>query len=78
MTKDLTEKNLVEAPEVFADISNVNLYDGEQVIRPEDLELLPQEVYYKDREGKPAKVIDRKSTRLNSSHTLASRMPSSA
>ena len=35
MTKDLTEKNLVEAPEVFADISNVNLYDGEQVIRPE-------------------------------------------
>ena len=57
MTKDLTEKNLVEAPEVFADISNVNLYDGEQVIRPEDLELLPQEMYYKDREGKPAKVM---------------------
>ena len=57
MTRDLTEKNLVEAPEVFADISNVNLYDGEQVIRPEDLELLPQEMYYKDREGKPAKVM---------------------
>ena len=42
---------------MFADISNVNLYDGEQVIRPEDLELLPQEMYYKDREGKPAKVM---------------------
>ena len=57
MAKDLTEKNLVEAPEVFADISNVNLYDGEQVIRPEDLELLPQEMHYKDSEGKPAKVM---------------------
>ena len=57
MAKDLTEKNLVEAPEVFADISNVNLYDGEQVIQPEDLELLPQEMHYKDSEGKPAKVM---------------------
>ena len=57
MTKDLTEKNLVEAPEVFADISNANLYDGEQVIQPEDLELLPQEIHYKDSEGKPAKVM---------------------
>ena len=57
MTKDLTEKNLVEAPEVFADISNVNLYDGEQVIQPEDLELLPQEMHYKGSEGKPAKVM---------------------
>ena len=57
MTRDLTEKNLVEAPEVFADISNVNLYDGEQVIQPEDLELLPQEMHYKDSEGKPAKVM---------------------
>ena len=57
MTKDLTEKNLVEAPEVFADISNANLYDGEQVIQPEDLELLPQEMHYKDSEGKPAKVM---------------------
>ena len=40
MTRDLTEKNLVEEAEVFADISNVNLYDGRNVIRPEDLELL--------------------------------------
>ena len=47
----------MEAPEVFADISNVNLYDGEQVIQPEDLELLPQEMHYKDSEGKPAKVM---------------------
>lgn len=57
MTRDLTEKNLVEEAEVFADISNVNLYDGRNVIRPEDLELLPQEMHYKDSEGKPAKVM---------------------
>ena len=42
---------------MFADISNVNLYDGEQVIQPEDLELLSQEMHYKDSEGKPAKVM---------------------
>ena len=57
MTRDLTEKNLVEEAEVFADISNVNLYDGRNVIQPEDLELLPQEMHYKDSEGKPAKVM---------------------
>lgn len=54
MTRDLTEKNLVEDAEVFADISNVNLYGGENVIQPEELELLPQEMIYKDGEGKPA------------------------
>ena len=47
----------MEEAEVFADISNVNLYDGRNVIRPEDLELLPQEMHYKDSEGKPAKVM---------------------
>ena len=57
MTRDLTEKNLVEEAEVFADISNVNLYGGRNVIQPEDLELLPQEMHYKDREGKPAKAM---------------------
>ena len=57
MTRDLTEKNLVEDAEVFADISNVNLYGGRRVIQPEDLELLPQEMIYKDMEGSPAKVM---------------------
>ena len=51
MTRDLTEKNLVEEAEVFADISNVNLYDGRNVIQPEDLELLPQEMHYKEVKG---------------------------
>ena len=55
--KRLNRKNLVEEAEVFADISNVNLYDGRNVIQPEDLELLPQEMHYKDSEGKPAKVM---------------------
>lgn len=41
----------MEEAEVFADISNVNLYDGRNVIRPENLELLPQEMHYKDSEG---------------------------
>ena len=57
MGKDLSEKNLVANAEVFADISNVNLYDGRCVIKPEDLELLPQEMIYKDSEGKTAKVM---------------------
>lgn len=57
MEKDLSEKNLVANAEVFADISNVNLYDGRCVIQPEDLELLPQEMIYKDTEGKNAKVM---------------------
>lgn len=57
MEKDLSEKNLVANAEVFADISNVNLYDGRCVIQQEDLELLPQEMIYKDTEGKNAKVM---------------------
>ena len=57
MERDLAEKSLVEDTEVFADISNVNLYGGRRVIQPEDLELLPQEMIYRDSEGKPAKVM---------------------
>ena len=58
---------------MFADISNVNLYDGEQVIQPEDLELLPQEMHYKGSEGKPAKVMaDVRMRRRNYGLTLMS------
>lgn len=53
----MAEKNLVEIREVFADIGNVTLYDGEQRIRPEELELLPQEMTYRDADGKIAKVL---------------------
>lgn len=53
----MAEKNLVEIREVFVDIGNVTLYDGEQRIRPEELELLPQEMTYRDADGKIAKVL---------------------
>ena len=47
---------------------------------------LPRDLYHgkgaldalKDLKGKRAIVVDRKSTRLNSSHEIPSRMPSSA
>ncbi|MGN1205997.1 MAG: hypothetical protein ACI4SQ_03300 [Eubacterium sp.] len=57
MTKDLSEKNLLAIREVFADISNVNLYDGKNVVQPEDLELLPQEMIHRDGEGNLANQL---------------------
>ena len=42
MRQDVSTRNLEEFADVFADISNVNLYDGEQVILPEQLELYQQ------------------------------------
>ena len=54
----------------FALYQNVLFYfEGEQSCRPAGMYLL---------EGCSCERADRKSTRLNSSHTLASRMPSSA
>ena len=37
LKKDLSTKELLRNPDVFADISNVHLFGGEEVIRPEDL-----------------------------------------
>lgn len=51
MRKDLTAKMLIEYPDVFADVGNVCLFQGEQVIQPESLELLPQELYYREEDG---------------------------
>lgn len=51
MGKDLPAKNLLNCPDVFADISNVNLFDGEDLLRPEELEPLPTELTYKDNYG---------------------------
>lgn len=51
MKQDVSTRNLEEYPDIFADISNVNLYDGEQVILPEQLELLPSNLSYRDIEG---------------------------
>lgn len=42
MKKDLSTKLLMEYSDVFADVENVCLFHGRQVIEPENLELLPQ------------------------------------
>ena len=35
--KDMVEKIMEDYPDVFADILNVLLFDGKQVVRPEEL-----------------------------------------
>lgn len=52
MRKDLSEKMLLEYPDVFADAGNVCLFHGEQVIRAESLQPLPQETIYKESDGR--------------------------
>lgn len=51
MREDLATKYLEEYPDVFADIGNVNLYDGKTVITPEELEKLPSRLIYRNPEG---------------------------
>lgn len=48
MRKDLSTKSLLEYPDVFADAGNVCLFHGEQIIAPESLEPLPQELHYRE------------------------------
>lgn len=52
MKKDITTNDLLSNPDVFADIANVNLFDGVEVIHPEDLVAVPIDTSYKDLEGK--------------------------
>ena len=52
MKKDITTKDLLSNNDVFADIANVNLFGGEQMILPEDLVAVPLETSYKDMDGK--------------------------
>lgn len=49
--KDLTEKNLEFYPDVFADVLNSLLYQGKQVVTPEDLQAAPTETLYSGRDG---------------------------
>lgn len=44
--KDLAAKDLESKPEVFADIINAFIYDGDQVISPENLKPAPTETLY--------------------------------
>ena len=46
--KDMGTKNLMNYPDVFADIGNVNLFYGKTVLNPAELESLPTELL-----GKP-------------------------
>ena len=48
--KDLTEKQLFELEDVFADIVNVLLLDGKSLILPEDLTPAKKDSLYKEEE----------------------------
>ena len=50
--KDLTEKSLESYPDVFADIVNVFLYKGEQVVLAENLQAAPTETLYPAKHGR--------------------------
>ena len=50
--KDISEKMLVDYNDVFADIVNVCVYDGREVLKPEDLENTSVHTQYKAEDGK--------------------------
>lgn len=52
MEKDITTNNLIDNDDVFADIANVNIFDGVRLIAPEDLESVPTGSSYRDLDGK--------------------------
>ena len=50
--KDLTEKNLEFYPDVFADIINALLYQGQQIVSASELQPAPTETLYPDSNNK--------------------------
>ena len=52
MEKDITTNNLIEKNDIFADIVNVNLFDGKRMIKEDDLESVPIDTNYKALDGK--------------------------
>ena len=50
--KDLSEKILVDYNDVFADILNVCVYEGEEVVKPEELENTSVHAQYKAEDDK--------------------------
>ncbi len=44
--KDLTQKNLEDYPDVFADLVNALLYEGKTVLSPGELQSAPTETFY--------------------------------
>lgn len=49
--KDISEKILVDYNDVFADIMNVCVYNGEEVVKPDDLENALVHAQYKAEDG---------------------------
>lgn len=52
MQKDIAEKRLLAHPDITADIINGNVYDGKQIVKPEDLKILSPVSSGKDAKGK--------------------------
>ena len=79
--KDIATKKYMSDNVRFADVFNYAIYGGRQIIKHDMLKEISAEELLLT-EGENGKLItrdrDRKSTRLNSSHNVASRMPSSA
>ena len=57
MEKDITTSDLLSNNDVFADIANVNLFNGERIIYPDDLEEISLNSTYKDLDGKHHKLF---------------------
>lgn len=51
MVKDISKKKLEEHTDVFADIFNALVFDGNEVIKEEDLTLLPSAEYHTNENG---------------------------
>ena len=51
MKKDIAQKLLEEYPEVFADIINVTLFDGEEILDPKNLTQIPTEAFVRNLDG---------------------------
>jgi len=52
MSKDITGKRLEEQNDVFADIFNNLLFEGNEILKEENLESLPTESYVREADGK--------------------------
>ena len=56
--KDISEKILVAYDDVFADIVNVLLFNGQETIQPEDLEDRGTKSFYKENGRKAENMCD--------------------
>ena len=71
--KDISEKILVDYNDVFADILNVCRYEGEEVVKPEELENTSVHAQYKAEDDKlhEEEVLNDEISRLEDPEYLA-------